>query len=85
MNDLISRQAAIEAIDKYFDDLPIQRYYDMVQIIENSTAIDAVPVVRCKDCKWHNAKKAGELYRCDLRNVWEDGDFFCANGERSEE
>lgn len=41
-------------------------------------------VVRCKECKRHNAK-AGKLYRCDLLNVWYDGDFFCANGERSEE
>ena len=41
-------------------------------------------LVRCKDCKRHNAK-AGKLYMCDLLNVWYDGDFFCANGERSEE
>lgn len=52
--------------------------------IKDAPTIDAVPVVRCKDCKRHNAK-AGKLYRCDLRNVWQDGDFFCANGERSEE
>lgn len=52
--------------------------------IKDAPTIDAVPVVRCKDCKRHNAK-AGKLYRCDLLNVWYDGDFFCANGERSEE
>ena len=53
-------------------------------ILLRMPTIDAVPVVRCKDCKRHNAK-AGKLYRCDLLNVWYDGDFFCANGERSEE
>ena len=41
-------------------------------------------IVRCKNCKRHNAK-AGKLYRCDLLNAWHDGDFFCADGERSEE
>ncbi len=35
MKDLISRQAVIEAIDKYFDDLPIQVYYEMVKMFEN--------------------------------------------------
>ncbi len=35
MDDLISRQQAIEALDKYFDGLPIQGYYDMVQLINN--------------------------------------------------
>ena len=85
MKDLISRQAVIESIDEYFDDLPLQVYYEMVKMFEDLPAIDAVPVVRCKDCKWHNNVKAGQLYRCDLQNVWQDGDFFCASGERSEE
>lgn len=40
MTDLISRQKALEAIDKYFDDLPIQGYYDMVQIITNLPPIE---------------------------------------------
>lgn len=55
----------------------------VLDMYDNSSK-DVVPVVRCKDCKRHNAK-AGKLYRCDLLNVWYDGNFFCANGERSEE
>ena len=57
---------------------------EAIDAVEQMPTIDAVPVVRCKDCKRHNAK-AGKLYRCDLLNVWNDGDFFCADGERSEE
>lgn len=101
MKDLISRQAAIEAIDKYFDDLPIQGYYDMLRIIENSPAIDAVPVVRCKDCKHRPIDMVGKGYGEDLS--FDDGykcpcrcedpfyswmpedDWFCANGERRED
>ena len=101
MNDLISRQAAIDAIDKYFDDLPIQGYYDMLRIIENSPTVDAVPVVRCKDCK-HRPVDMGchnygeellfpddEVCPCQCGDPWYSwmpkDDWFCANGERSEE
>lgn len=33
-NDLISRQAAIDAIEEYFGDLPIVVHYDMLQLIK---------------------------------------------------
>lgn len=92
MNDLVSRQEALDEIDKNRQTLlslgmNVEEYvlfHYCRRVIEDLPTIDAVPVVRCKDCKRHNAK-AGKLYRCDLRNVWQDGDFFCANGERSEE
>lgn len=32
--DLISRQAAIDAIEAYFGDLPIMGHYDMLQLIK---------------------------------------------------
>ena len=38
--------------------------------------IDAVPVVRCKDCKHRN-----EYYSCSGRR----DDWFCPNGERRNE
>lgn len=77
---MIDADALVEAIKDY----PYGFRGMIVCDIAKQPTIDAVPVVRCKDCKRHNAK-AGKLYRCDLRNVWQDGDFFCANGERSEE
>lgn len=63
--------------------------------------IDVVPVVRCKDCKHRPIDTGGHNYgqdlffpddykcpcRCeDLWYSWMPGDdWFCANGERSEE
>lgn len=59
MDDLISRQKAIEAIDKYFDGLPIQGYYDMVRIIKN------LPTIEPKHCKWkHDADGLIWCYGC---------------------
>ncbi len=54
------------------------------EIIEDVPAIDAVPVVRCKECKWWNTEwkhEAGDCY-CYKIDQWTDPDFFCAEGER---
>lgn len=87
MKDLISRQKTIEEVHKYFDGLPIQGHYDMVQIIKNMPTIDAVPVVRCKDCKysehWYRDKKRCFFWHEVGIGVFEDG--FCSYGERREE
>ena len=42
--------------------------------------IDAVPVVRCKDCKHGEPGACG--YGVDCDGVWHDADWFCADGER---
>ena len=92
MSDLISRRAAIKAID----DLPncyngYSDTYDKAYIIgtlEEVPTIDAVPVTRCRDCK-HRKAKTGDCYGNGLvlcnDGVWRDMEFFCADGERSEE
>lgn len=68
---------------------------DIVTAINNSGTVDAVPVVRCKDCKfWHE-----ELAWCDNHSHFVDSkgnpcgpedssdwnmfdeDYFCADGE----
>lgn len=49
--------------------------------VENALTVDAVPVIRCKDCKhygvWYFAK-------CPVRNV-RSPDDFCSWAERKEE
>ena len=54
-------------------------YVDAKQISEAPT-IDAVPVVRCRECKYHNKPP------CPMRlsfNWTEDNDF-CSYGERKD-
>lgn len=58
----------------------------MLEKIDNAPTVDAVPVVRCKDCKWCYSgycEKFDDLipYGCAHRE-WED--WFCADGERRE-
>lgn len=56
---------------------------DAMQAIMEQPTVDAVPVVRCKDCKWRNEKwKIDDNYWCGVlkRYIWEN--FFCGFGDR---
>ena len=80
-NDLISRSALIAEYDRAHVSEPGQAR----KLIENSPTIDAVPVVRCKDCVYMIVKENGDRF-CD---AWESyngcgGLGFCHHGERKE-
>ena len=52
----------------------------------NAPTIDAVEVVRCKDCL-HQTERYGHMeciHGVSYRNTWNKPDFFCAYGERKE-
>ena len=61
---------------------PLVYWYD----IEAAPTVDAVPVVRCRECN------KGEIddpdfpdeYYCHAGCGWNKGDFYCAYGERKE-
>lgn len=55
--------------------------------IEHAPAVDAVEVVRCKDCKqWNPAfdREVSEYGVCQIRSqhIATKRDFFCSKGER---
>ena len=54
-------------------------YVDAKQIADAPT-VDAVPVVRCRECKYRS--KTG----CPIidANIWMDDEDFCSHGERKE-
>ena len=94
MNDLISRQAAIEVIEKmmevYWDrKVILARVWEQIKDLPS-----AQPLVRCKDCKWYvieQLKKDGTDDRrykpsyCTLLRHNFKPDWFCADGERKED
>ena len=63
---------------------------DIVEVVERTVlrhlkdapTIDAVEVVRCKECK--HGTEFGEDYNCRIYPEWYwfKGDHFCADGER---
>lgn len=85
-NDLISREALLEAIRTDVAPFTLSMVF---RHIHSAPAVDAVEVVRCKDCKYY---KKGS---CELHSVWPDeystgydyrpdDDDFCSYGERRE-
>ena len=58
-------------------------YVDAKQISDAPT-VDAVPVVRCKDCKYHEDEEIGMVYCPNALGGWVGENWFCADGEREE-
>lgn len=92
MADLIDRDALLERIDaKFFATDPKGEeqlgYLNSRTLVRTAPAVDAVEVVRCKDCKHRHIDKdfASGKY-CSKR--WANGgrfcedDDFCSYGER---
>ena len=58
--------------------------------IDKLPTVDAVPVVRCRDCKnWHKLESSliGEIMCCTAQgcmNVQKEPDDFCSYGERKD-
>ena len=71
MSDLISR-------GKLFNRLaPVQTLGEAYGIIQEMPTVDAVPVVRCKDCLHNRA--------CEIQYNAQAGDlFFCGAAERKD-
>lgn len=83
--DLISRQAAIDALNLQLSDwncdynVPV---CDCIEIIERLPSVQP-EVIRCKDCKFANSLKIGIVCRNMSHSVTEND--FCSMAERREE
>lgn len=61
----------------------------LVRLLEKAPTVDAVEVVRCKDCKWFADNNDGDWFGCwlfqTIQIIPEDTpkpDDFCSYGER---
>ena len=91
MDDLISRAAAIERMKSMAGCATCDTYNyvrcraciwdDAMNIVEEMPKVDAVPVIRCRDCK-HSIENAKHIdVACEMSY---DPDFYCAAGERKD-
>ena len=53
--------------------------------VENAPTVDAVPVVKCKDCKWWTKQEESIQGRCALAGIYPTGGWYCGNGERKDD
>ena len=93
MSDLISRQAAIDAIDAILPAEPMKNEYTQGITCGAALAIEYVKqlpsaqpeIIRCKDCKHYNGEDRDIC--CPLADYAQSkcgADWFCADGERKE-
>lgn len=52
--------------------------------IDDAPTVDAVEVVRCKDCKYHEDEETGMVYCPNAIGGWVGENWFCADGKRKE-
>lgn len=53
-----------------------------IEAVESAPTVDAVQVVRCKDCKHHEVFKNGVNGWCNGHGCPADVTYFCADAER---
>ena len=61
--------------------------HDIEDWLNNSPTIDAVPVVRCKDCKfgdWNSKPNDAMVCMRTKDGFWRSGNDFCGFGNRKE-
>lgn len=56
-------------------------YRDIKKSMEATKTVDAVPVVRCKDCRSYNKPKTGW---CEVHLDCEHPDDYCSYGKRKD-
>ena len=99
MSDLISRSAVLKKMDELIDfayrNEDDDLHHTLVTVcsyIDVIPSLDAVPVVRCKDCKWRFSSNC-PMFHEELTYSEDDGyewidrdhtsdDGFCEQGER---
>ncbi len=85
---LIDADKAVEQIDEWLHQtraIPLNTSYhfELLGCIKDCPTIDAVPVVRCKDCKHYNTVDCSKGFGwCENIDRGTSDNFYCANGKR---
>lgn len=92
MGDLIDRDATCAHIKYLFDGIDVKALVPVQTIIAvifsaincDAPAVDAVPVVRCGDCKFCSRFRNSLICdkHTDLDTFYVAPDFYCADGKR---
>ena len=87
---LIDADAIIDFIDMDSTWDPLETCFSekaVVDMLESAPTVDAVEVVRCKDCKYRFKNNGHSRDGCPIvdAKIWMDDDDFCSHGERKDD
>lgn len=80
MADLIDRGKLIDHITETYSDWCVKPVRPIFDFISGMPSVDAIEVVRCKDCAWYDEND--EL--CLREGMCMDGEDYCSYGERND-
>lgn len=83
MSKLIDVNEAIINFGFEWDDIPPTRG-EFVRFLKKQSTVDAVAVVRCRECKYHEDTSVTEYEHCCLLSKTVRYNDFCSYGERKE-
>ena len=83
--ELINKQSALEMLEGIKYQYPVANFQSemnagiekAILFLKEEPAIDAVAVIRCKDCVF-----ADEYNHCRYANWWTDANSFCSRGRK---
>ena len=64
-------------------DYPVNTNSRVVEIIDDAPTVDAVEVVRCKDCRWF--ENDGYHTNCKIMQFCVEAEDYCSKGERKDD
>ena len=80
---LIDANALISYIDECSQESRFRVYYGYAKsFIDDAPTVDAVPVVRCRDCKYHEDTHVTGFEHCCLYGLTMRYNDFCSYGKR---
>ena len=59
--------------------------HDVLHHVWEAPTIDAVQVIRCKDCRWWTKQEKSIQGRCALTGTYPTGGWYCGTGERKDD
>lgn len=88
MDDVISRQQAIDALDKRFDNIPIEQTTEILQLRRDLRYLPSAEpkIIHCEDCKYGMLDLSfPHQWFCKFKgDEWNNGDYFCGHARKRE-
>ena len=82
-NDLIRRSNAVDILRAWAEmatGTPKEVFFAAADMLEKLPAVDALQVVRCRDCMWWTVTQDSLQGKCLLTGEYPAGGWYCANG-----
>ena len=80
---LIDADALKEHVKKYTSVFAKYDWREICEMLNDAPTVDAVEVVRCKDCRWY--ENDGYHTHCRIMRLSVEAEDYCSRGERRED